>query len=1112
MDAELNREVALKEIQERFADQPSARSRFLREADVTGNLEHPGIVPVYSVGCHADGRPFYAMRFIRGESMQDTIRRFHAPQAQGLQPQAQGLQPLGFHSLEFRDLLGRFVTVCNTIAYAHARGVLHRDVKPANVMLGPFGETLVVDWGLARLLEEPDAERTTADRPIVAGASLRESATEMGQVIGTPAYMPPEQAEGILDRMGPQSDVFALGATLYSLLTGQPPYHGDDALGQARRAEWVPARQRNRSVPAALDAICRKAMARRPEDRYASARDLSEEVQRYLADEPVAAHAEPLTDRVRRWGRRHRGAVIAAVVLLLAGVVGLSVGLWAVERQRGYTLEALDTARVNLQRAEKAEQEAKANLLKSDENLKLARRAIDECFNVAWKHPLFQTPRMEKAKKLLLEKTLPFYKQVRFRRPDDRGLQREEGEQWFRVGYIEHVLGRVQEGLTAFRQAESIRRELVKARPDSPEYQNDLASTYNSIAILLTELGRHEEAVRQYQQARDHFLELLKAYPDVAVVKEYLGTARNNIALPLSSLGKDEEALKEVRQALAIRSELATAHPDEPKYRNDLAATHDHLGVLLYYLGRSEEALKEYRRAEAICLELVALDPDEPEYRRELAQVHNNLGTLLRDLERRQEALVAFEKSRDCFSVLAKSNPDVPRYQDLLAGVHVNLGIVLSDLRKRPEALSQFQEARDIRARLVKANPNVPGYLHGLISTYTRSAPLLERLGKHDEAVKEYRVRLDAQAQLARLQPDLKEHRDHLAGWHNDLGVRLKELGKIGEATKEYLAARDVSAGLVKAYPGEPEYQNTLASTISNLGLLLSEQGKPEEALKEYQQALDITAKLAKGHPQAANYQNTLAVTHNNVGLLLADLGKRAEALKHFEQARQVASGAVKDHPGNLPCQVTLAGTYCNVGNLTRNDGQAKESLTHYDQAIAMLRALGQRSISDNPARSFLRNSHWGRADALGKLRRYREAAVDWDQASRLNTTGNRAYFRSRQAWALAKAGDHGEALRQAKQLDALPGLTEGDRYDLACVYAVAAQAAAQDGARPLPERTKSAEQSAQSAVARLRRAAAGGYFREPSALADLDRDSDLAFLREREDYRRFRGELKPVK
>ena len=284
--------------------------RFVQEAEITGKLEHPGIIPVYGLGHDINGRPFYAMRFIQGDSLKEAIAAFHGDP--GLK------KDLGARSSRLRELLRRFTDVCNAVAYAHSRGVLHRDLKPGNIMLGPYGETLVVDWGLAKPVGDVVSGDGSSlmEGPIrLSGRSGSRAETVAGSPIGTPAYASPEQVTGARDRLGPATDIYGLGATLYALLTGRAPVESNDlgeVIRRVERGDIPPPRSIDPNIPKPLEAICRKAMATNPEDRYVSARAMAKDVTKWLDDEPVIAWREPWFDHLRRWMRRHRTFVYVA--------------------------------------------------------------------------------------------------------------------------------------------------------------------------------------------------------------------------------------------------------------------------------------------------------------------------------------------------------------------------------------------------------------------------------------------------------------------------------------------------------------------------------------------------------------------------------------------------------------------------------------------------------------------------------------------------------------------------------------------------------------------------------------------------------------------------------
>jgi serine/threonine protein kinase len=314
-DTRLRREVAIKQLRRAVASDAHIRLRFVTEARITSQLDHPGIVPVYDMGRLETGEPYYSMKLVRGETLTEVIRRFHDEGA-----------AMGGTHVRHRRLIEMFIAVCRTMDFAHDRGVIHRDLKPDNIILGEFGETLILDWGLAKVIASDEFDEQSKAELEAAEASRQEIyVTQLGAVLGTPAYMSPEQAAGNSESVDVRSDIYSLGAVLYEILTGKRWVSGDstlDIIEQVRNAAVVRPRAVNPKVSSRLEAICLTAMAKDPADRYQTVQEMTRDLEAYLAFEPVSVCRETLTFRVARWVWRNRNLAAAITGLVLLVFVG----------------------------------------------------------------------------------------------------------------------------------------------------------------------------------------------------------------------------------------------------------------------------------------------------------------------------------------------------------------------------------------------------------------------------------------------------------------------------------------------------------------------------------------------------------------------------------------------------------------------------------------------------------------------------------------------------------------------------------------------------------------------------------------------------------------------
>ena len=367
-DEALRRDAAVKLIREDLTDDVESCEQFKVEAEVTSRLNHPGIPIVYSIGQTSKGRLFYAMQYVRGTRLDKLIRKHHKEFAHEHGSQWFGLKRLKLNSIrktssaekianlaeeshstdtsstqamDLRELLELFISVCHTIGYAHRRGILHRDIKPSNVIHGKFGETIVIDWGLALPIARQGVFKDVAEQTI-APRSGKNTRNSIG-CIGTPAFMSPEQARGDVP-LTPAADIFSLGTLLYTILTGATPYQGQSVMEVRQHAidcDFPRPSTLVNNLPTALEAICMKAMRGPINERYRTTHEMVADIREYLADRPVTAHPDSRYRKLSRW-MRHNTQVVLVTMLGIA-FVALSVGAIGIWKSFALSNEKLES-------------------------------------------------------------------------------------------------------------------------------------------------------------------------------------------------------------------------------------------------------------------------------------------------------------------------------------------------------------------------------------------------------------------------------------------------------------------------------------------------------------------------------------------------------------------------------------------------------------------------------------------------------------------------------------------------------------------------------------------------------------------------------------------------
>jgi tetratricopeptide (TPR) repeat protein len=770
-DAALGRDVAIKLLSDRYPPDSLPAQRFLSEARITGQLQHPGIPAVHQVGTLPDGRPFLAMKLIKGNTLEAILKqRSDAAAVRG-------------------RLLAVFESVCQAVGYAHSRGIIHRDLKPSNIMVGAFGEVQVMDWGLAKVLDDESsatvdalaAEQTRAW--MLPGATPEGGThTQAGSLIGTPSYIPPEQAIGEIELVNERSDVFGLGAILAVILTGQPPYVGDtfeSVRVQAVRGKLEDcfARLDASGAEPELVALCKKCLAfdpaSRPQDAGAVAmavaafRAAADERARKAELERVRTLGEQATAAARSAERqKRRRLALAATAVLAVAVVGALVAVLAVQRQANDDLAAKN--------AELADEHARV-----EARFELAQKAIALFHTGVSEDALLRNPQFKDLRTKLLKEAASFYADLEklLARQTDVKSRKALATAYFQLGELTDKIGDKKEALAVHRKSLALRRELAAAAGADVETRLDVARSLRSEGNLLYFTGDPTGALRAWEEQRD-IATTLEAESPTDAVRTTLARSHNNIAVLQMEAGKPTEALQAFQQALVIQQKLADAHPNIPDYHSELALSHNNIGTVLLRTAKPEAALASWRKALAVTQKLADAHPGVPDYQSSLAGTHNNIGDLLSLSAKLPEALEAHQKALDIRQKLADAHRAVAGYQSELAASHSSIGYLLSQAGKPTEALEAHQKALDIRQKLADAHPTVTRFQRSLAQTHNLIGRILAGEKRFDAAFTALDAGLAIRQKLVQVEPKNTEYVTDLGYSHAYRGWALVRSGQ----------------------------------------------------------------------------------------------------------------------------------------------------------------------------------------------------------------------------------------------------------------------------------------------------------------------------------------------
>ena len=941
-DSAIGRDVALKELLPERADDPQIWARFLNEARVTGRLEHPGIVPVYEVNEPESSKPFYTMRFVKGQTLHDAARAF-----QKMRDGDEGV-------LQLRSLVSSVIGVCNAVAYAHSRGVLHRDLKGRNIVLGDFGEVIVLDWGLASTYAN-EAKEEEEDEPVLPSTTGHQSVD--GQIVGTPRFMAPEQATGDRGQLSPATDVYGLGAVLYEILTGGPPIDGDSSEEILQNIMFTPPsspRQRWPAVPRPLESICLKALSKQPEDRYSTPIELASDLQRWLADQSVSAYRDPFTVRLGRWARHHRTLVASTLVLLCTAVTALTISTVAIAAEQSRTTIAKERAERNLNRA---------------------REAVDSMLTRVGHERLRNVPQMELLRRDLLEEAVRFNEEL-LEDSDQPDLRQEAAAAHRRAAAIYQMLGQTDDAMKSLASAEALLK-LVEGTNDSAlEFQK--GETNALAAALIGSKGDHVSASQEAETAILHF-ERHQASSATATVRETMALANAWMLLADTQRlsGRTGTAQDSLKEAIAI---LTTKLTGSRQARIAEVDARTRLADLLTLDSRISGAGAEFAKAIALGRELLVEFPSDADVAENMARTVRGYAALLKLNNDRKTALAVLAEGLDVHQRLSNDYPHVTAYRRAYSDCLSQLASLYATSGQRDLAGEMLLRAHDEAVSLANDFPDLVA--HQLSAAATAEAMgafyAAERRDADSQNVLSAATeRMRQLPQTFRDSPEIQGRHAGLVKAYADVAARNEEYELALQLANEYVSILERLTDL----PNPPaEVRNELAKGYRLLSAMHAEVDHPLEAMEWLTKAVDTHRGLVRDHPEIGEYSRQLAASLSGKARRLLQSQNAEQARELHAEAQRLRQAIHDREPTRTDAQASLAAGHrymAIIATAERNWELADEEL---NTAMKLLIDLQARdSVSDLFNQVAL--THLARTDLRLSQNQLAEAFEPLDQA-----------------------------------------------------------------------------------------------------------------------------------